>query len=188
MRIVFIRHGEKTKSDPVHLSLRGRRRAALLVDYFMQPQLNGFQKPEKFVAMSHTNSHRCVETLEPVARKMDCLITRVHRSVTLEFAKRILAMRPTKDHPPILCCWEHSRIVDMVNALGAATVTSWGLDPESEADQRDCFDATWVCEIDHAMHTLTMKVFRQFCIGKDGEPFYETPREHVFYRHTWAIS
>ena len=89
------------------------------------------------------------------------------------------------DDLSVVVCWQHSRIVDFLNILGADTVTSWGIDPEARDDDKDCFDVTWVCNFHKG--GLSLSVYKQFDIDADGKPFYTHNRDHVWWNKTYPI-
>ena len=187
MQLIFIRHAEKTKPEPRHLNHVGRLRARFLVDYFNHPY-DEFTRPTHayIMQMPSHKSQRCIETMQPLIHA-NCPSLRyelVPRYETHQLAARLLdTIRTSQSETASIVCWQHSRIVDMLTTLGA-DVTAWGLDPDADGDDKDCFNATWVvCRV---KHMLRLDVYRQFDIVDD-QPVYTVPRNKVLFSKTWPI-
>ena len=183
-QIIFIRHGEKDR-DPVHLSDIGKVRALQLADYLLYPY-GEFDAPHKAFIMTvpgRHKSHRCFETMKPTLTKGDLDYELVERSQTFHLAKRLMKLKPMTT---VVVCWEHSRIVDFLNIMGADSVTSWGLDPESKCMDKSCFNATWACDVE-AGKGIRLRVYRQFDI-ENGNPVYKFPRTKVWYDKTFTLT
>lgn len=206
-QIVFIRHAEKPTqsrdSDSPHLSAKGRLRSMFLAEYLLHPY-DDFRAPTAAYAMvlgggAH-RSDRCYETMMPTIRASDPVmpLRTVHRSHTASIARE-LATAPsataTAIPKTVVVCWEHSRIVDMVNIIiddddgrsdrGAGPVSAWGMDPHGHEDDDGCFDATWVCDVTDA--TVRLRVYRQFDIDMHTHTaFYEHDRNKIFFEHTYS--
>lgn len=183
MQIIFIRHGEKSREhESIHLNHTGKVRAKYLVDYFLHPS-NDFSKPG-FVFMMNMSkqgkSERCWETMQPTIAQGGLEYELVERYNTHKLAAYL--SKECNKNDTIVVCWQHSRIVDMLNLLGAKQVNAWGFDPESGHDDGQCFDATWVVNLDK--HHLHLKVFSQFCVVDD-VPVYERDRDTVFFEQTY---
>lgn len=184
VQIIFIRHAEKSK-DPVHLSDTGKLRALFLADYLLHPY-GEFDIPTKAYVMrlhGHHKSTRCFETMEPTIVQGNIPYDMIERSHTWQFAHSLVKNSSFYDHG--IVCWEHSRIVDILNIMGAE-ISSWGLDPEAKHSGKNCFDATWVCDIDKNKNTLRLRVYKQFDL-KDGKPVYKHPRTKTLYDRTFFL-
>ena len=116
--------------------------------------------------------------MEPTIIQGDIPYEMIFRKNTETFAKTLAT---TKTKKTILICWESSRIVDIVNILGAS-VSAWGLYPENDKDDKDCYDATWVCDI--SISSITLTVYKQFDIIQ-GKPFYSQPRNQIVFQKTY---
>ena len=177
VQIIFMRHGEKAKGK--HLSDKGYMRAIYLVDYILHP-FGLFQISQMLYIMEMKNnkkSIRCFETMKPTIDK-GVSYRMISRSKTESFAKTLL-----KDtHDSVLVCYEHERILDILNTLGIP-VNAWGLDPESGKDDVKCFDATWVVDILGGSKTLT--VYKQFDI-RHGQPYYTCDRNKIWFQKTYV--
>ena len=191
MQIIFIRHGEKPRGGERnnHLSHIGLLRAKYLPDYLLHPY-EDFKRPSMAYVMvrcKRNRSDRCYETMLPTIKRADMdyeLIPR-HSTASLAMELKRLAANTTRDSGSIIVCWQHSRIVDFLNILGADTISAWGLEPEAERDDKDCFDATWVCELSRSR--LAVKVFRQFSIDENDEPVYEHDRNRVWWQKEYPL-
>lgn len=162
--LVFIRHGEKVSSDPVHLSDIGKQRAKILVDYFMHPY-GIFEIPTAIYAMANhhgDHSHRCMETVKYISKELN---------IPIQSYKHWTDMIPKakKDTCPLIC-WEHKELINIIRKLGFTNVHSWGFYPNEKRDEKDCFDATWVVDKNK------LNVYRQFDIDKKGNPIWLYPR------------
>lgn len=175
-QLIFIRHAEKPNNDDVNLSRKGCLRARFLPEYLLHPYKD-FSPPKSAVIMylrGHNKSDRCRQTMEPTIKSGNLAYKMVHRSKT-----ESLALQLSKVEHTVVICWEHTRIVDFLNVLiGDQSVTAWGLDPESSTDDRKCFDATWVCDVDE--NVVRLRVFRQFDIIDD-LPSYPHNRHRVWF-------
>lgn len=183
-QIIFIRHAEKpADKHNNHLSHKGSQRAELLADYLLYPLTREIHVPRNAFVMtmgSHHKTVRCEETMMPTLAqagdKLHCEL--VHRSGGTNLPHRLLRLAPGSH---TIVCWEHSRIIDMLNIMGVS-VLSWGLDPDASRDDKHCFDATWVCDV--TSKTIRLRVYRQFDVI-DGEASYN--RDHTYYdrNHVW---
>ena len=176
--IIFIRHAEKSKHDVVHLDAQGKARAIFLADYILHPY-NDFEVPTAIYTMTAPHSKRCIETMAPTLAKINAVHhINVPRAQSEQLAKTLL-MSCEKESS--LVCWEHSRIVDIMNNMGIP-VTAWGLVPDSHKDEGKCFDATWVLTVTPTMFKLT--VYRQFAI-KNGIAIWNHPRTNVWWQQSF---
>lgn len=175
-QLIFIRHGEKSRHDNVNLSHKGSLRARFLTEYLLHPYKD-FGAPTSAYIMylrGHNKSDRCRQTLQPTVHSGKLACNMVHRSETESLARQLAQLEST-----VVICWEHTRIVDFLNVLiGGHMVTAWGLNPESDADDSECFDATWVCDVDEQV--VRLRVFRQFDIVDD-LPAYPHDRHRVWF-------
>lgn len=175
-QLIFIRHGEKSGKDVVNLSPKGFARARLLPEYLLHPYMD-FSVPTSAYIMclrGEYHSERCWQTMKPTVDAGGLRHHLVYRSKTESLAHLLPKLQGV-----IVICWEHSRIVDLLNVLvGENAVSAWGLDPDAIQDDSKCFDATWVCDVDE--NTLRLRVFRQFDIVND-LPHYEHDRHRVWY-------
>jgi hypothetical protein len=207
MQIIFIRHGEKTKSDPVHLSDKGYKRAENLPQYLLHPygEFNipthayvmfvGEEDPGGVPIPKEGKSERCWETMQPTLKATTTgaklPFTMVPRYNTHTLASKFLEMASLRENSSktFIVCWQHSRIVDFLNVLGARSVSSWGLNPEASRDDKLCFNATWVCDMGRPTSetTLRLRVYRQFDIV-NGEPHYMLPRNVAIFDKEYTCS
>lgn len=175
-QLIFIRHGEKSSDDNVNLSHKGIMRARYLTEYLLHPYKD-FTAPTSAYIMylkGHNKSDRCRQTLQPTIQSGRLTYKMVQRSKTESLAHQLAQLAST-----VVICWEHTRIVDFLNVLiGDQMVTSWGLNPESDTDDSECFDATWVCDVDD--HNVRLRIYRQFNIV-GGLPIYSHDRHKVWF-------
>lgn len=175
-QLIFIRHAEKPDNDGVNLSHKGALRARYLPEYLLHPYKD-FNPPKSAFIMylrGHNKSDRCRQTMEPTIQSGRLRFKMVHRSKT-----ESLALQLSKLDHTVVVCWEHTRIVDFLNVLiGNQFITAWGLNPESSTDDRNCFDATWVCDVEDDV--VRLRVYRQFDIIDD-LPVYPHDRHRLWF-------
>ncbi|MEU7641068.1 MULTISPECIES: hypothetical protein [unclassified Streptomyces] len=162
--IMIIRHGEKPDKhhpgidehgheDHKSLTQRGWDRANALPKLFDPPAGKplpaGIQRPRTIYAATdqgpNAGAHRMRQTVTPLARHMGLKVdTDYAESEEGNLAKAALSATG-----PVLICWEHSRIPDIVSALGAS-------DTDVPDEWPDRFDLVWVFT-----HTNGTWAFRQ---------------------------
>ena len=140
-RIILIRHAEKPAEErDVHLSEKGRDRAERVVKWLSEGQVLGTNgAPAALYASAPTakgRSVRCVETLEPTARRLGLTI-RVPRSAD-DYAR--LAHELLKDDSlrgkNVVVCWVHDYLPQFAAALGVK--------PEPRKWKGEDFDTAYV--------------------------------------------
>lgn len=122
-KIIIIRHAEKPPDDSKEsLSLKGQERAMALVPYltemlgardkaslpFLFATKIGRKKPD-----NHTH-----ETLEPLSRQLGIRIRAPYANSEYEALARELLTERVYAGRTVLVCWTHTRIPDLVKALG----------------------------------------------------------------------
>ncbi|MEU4348170.1 hypothetical protein [Streptomyces sp. NPDC023838] len=150
--VLIIRHGEKPagsergrdesgKRDKKSLTERGWQRAKALPGLFVAAPgrpAPALPRPATLFAAAdtgpHAGAHRMRQTVAPLAQ---ALHARVDASIA-EGQERALAAAALAAPGPVLVCWEHSRIPDIVRALGAARA------PGVPAVWPERFDLVWV--------------------------------------------
>jgi broad specificity phosphatase PhoE len=135
--ILLIRHGEKTgdKSD-VHLTLRGRVRAAALAAFF-NPKFNGALPAIKtiYATADSAASHRPRETIEPTAKELGL------KPIVAYADKETAQLRAAVSADPsqvVLICWHHEQLPSLAEAFGVAARPAWPGD--------DVFDRLWTID------------------------------------------
>ncbi|MCK7626010.1 hypothetical protein MUU72_23380 [Streptomyces sp. RS10V-4] len=132
--IMIIRHGEKPDEthpgidehghkDHKSLTRRGWDRANALPKLFDpstgQPLPAGLSRPRTIFAATdqgpHAGAHRMRQTVTPLAHHLGLTLNTTYA----ESQEAALAKAALSATGPVLICWEHSRIPDIVTALGA---------------------------------------------------------------------
>ncbi|MFJ5677686.1 hypothetical protein [Streptomyces sp. NPDC093097] len=150
--IMIIRHGEKPDKhhpgidehgheDHKSLTKRGWDRANALPKLFDPPAGTplpaGIERPRTIYAATdqgpNAGAHRMRQTVTPLAQHMGLKVNTDHAE-TEEDALAKAALAATG---PVLICWQHSRIPDIVSALGAS-------DTDVPHKWPDRFDLVWV--------------------------------------------
>ncbi|MFB7663307.1 hypothetical protein ACFC1R_05060 [Kitasatospora sp. NPDC056138] len=149
--VMIIRHGEKPDGshpgidenghqDSHSLTERGWARAKALPQLFDPPQGQplkpGLARPGKIFAATDqgplAGAHRMRQTVTPLAGRLGLTIdTTYAESREADLAKAVLAASV-----PVLICWEHSRIPQIVKSLGADS-------SGAPATWPDRFDLVW---------------------------------------------
>ena len=161
-QLIFIRHGEKTKEDAVHLSDRGVVRSHELVAFFAGRANPSIDKPDIVIAMRQyhrQSSDRPRETVVPLA---DAMNLRVMTPYTREEVHEVveLLLQLSTIVKTILVCWEHARIADIMSLLlkrrnGRHCDLTWGADPtDGDYDGGD-YGSIWVLD------DRSFRVFKQ---------------------------
>ena len=137
--VVIFRHGEKpsTGSD---LSPQGYRRAQALVGYFADnPTIRALGKPAAVFAMSPHGPNgtlRPIETVTPLADALGLSVVKdFEKKQVNQLVDRIMN-DPTLDDQTVVICWEHSYILNIVQAFG--------YDSAPDVWQSSVFDRTWI--------------------------------------------
>src|SRR5262245_16200988 len=109
--VLLIRHGEKP-ADGEPLSAEGKRRGAAL------PKLFGaLPKPDfVFAAKDSKKSHRCTETVAPLAKKLELKVD--DRFANEDYAKLATELRERKyAGKTVLVCWHHGNLPELAGKL-----------------------------------------------------------------------
>jgi hypothetical protein len=153
-QILIIRHAEKTgEQEDVHLAKQGQERAAVLEQLFVasKERPDPFPKPDVlFAAKHHKDSQRPVETVTPLAKKLNLAIDDGYNNkLPTKLAKGEKGMRELREEllgspkyagKTILVSWRHSTIPELAKTLGASKV------PEKWND--NVFDRVWQLSYD----------------------------------------
>ena len=151
-KIMFIRHGEKSKHDDVNLSATGFWRAYSYIHYFIS---NKNYTPDiiyAFKQKDHSNSNRPLETILPLyafLTKDDAkackLNNEYYRDDVSELVKDI--EKSVKDgYHNILVCWEHDVIPEIINKFGFKNVKSYSATPTEKIKNDDIFNVMIIIE------------------------------------------
>ncbi|MFE2285589.1 histidine phosphatase family protein [Streptomyces sp. NPDC059443] len=145
--VMIIRHGEKPtgsepgkddngKRDSHSLTDRGWARAEALPRLFAPQPAPGLVRPAKVYAATDqgpdAGGHRMRQTVTPLAKRLGLTVDLTYA----ESKEADLAAAVSASSGPVLICWEHSRIPEIVKALA----------PRSGAPAAwpDRFDLVWV--------------------------------------------
>jgi len=128
--IVILRHAEKPADDKnAHLSSRGVDRAIELAK--LLPALPAITNHAGSIVLiaphptTHAHGLRCLETLEPTARRLHLAPeTRYAASDWRRLARELLTS-PAYDGKTVVVCWVHDDIPALAKALGVKNVPSW---------------------------------------------------------------
>jgi hypothetical protein len=158
--VLIIRHAEKTgDKEDVHLSRRGRERADILDRLFTAgpDRPDPFPRPDVLIAASdHKDSHRPIETLSPLAKKLALTLdtrfdSKLPAPADQASAPKKLRLSDLRDElfgtpkytgKTVLVAWRHSTIPALAAALKADKV------PEKWDDA--VFDRVWQIDYDKA--------------------------------------
>lgn len=141
-RIILIRHAEKTtdKTD-IHLSAQGYQRAEALRGLFdIHPDYASPTLPNHVFAAQYIpskNSERCVETVTPLAQKLNLTVETPYAEDQYKNLANELLSNPIYDGQVILIAWEHSILPSLAQALGNACAQTW---------DGAVFDRAWILD------------------------------------------
>jgi hypothetical protein len=123
-KILVIRHAEKPPdADPsADLSAIGKKRAEELPRLFTKSETrpDPFPKPDFiFAAKNSKHSHRSLETVAPLARKLRVDVNSEFRSEDFGMLANELLQNPKYQGKTILICWRHAEMPALAMALKA---------------------------------------------------------------------
>jgi len=144
-QIIFIRHGEKTKKDPINLSNKGFERARELVSFFINnTNYELLKTPDKIIAMKQAHkksSNRPYQTVTPLAEYLSINIFSPFKRDQIE---ELVDYIKNMEFNCLLICWEHSCIPKIVSRLlNTNHELIWGLNPESKEISNN-YSAVWI--------------------------------------------
>jgi hypothetical protein len=150
-RIIVIRHAEKPE-DPEnnHLSEDGRVRAQRLIRWLTQGKVldtNG--PPAALYAPSPTRQGRgvrCLETLQPTARKLELPVRALYRSGDCEVLARDILEDKSLRGKNVVVCWVHEFLPHLAAALG--------VQPPPPKWKTDDFESAYVITFPHGKAVL----------------------------------
>jgi phosphohistidine phosphatase SixA len=123
-RVLIIRHAEKPVADDksVHLNAEGQERAEELYKLFKvsATRPDPFPTPDFiFAAKNSKHSHRSVETVTPLAKKLKMTINSNYADEDFaKLAQEILQNRKYAGKT-LLVCWHHGMAADLAHRLKA---------------------------------------------------------------------
>jgi hypothetical protein len=122
-RVLIIRHGEKSPDDKVvHLNAEGKERAEQLYLLFKASASRPDPLPTPdfiFAAKDSKHSHRSVETVTPLAKKLKLTVNSNYADADYaKLAQEILQNRRYAGKT-ILICWHHGMAPNLANQLRA---------------------------------------------------------------------
>jgi phosphohistidine phosphatase SixA len=139
--IILLRHAEKPDDDfNTHLSERGKQRALALADFLTKnPALTNHGAPVMLFATritSVTHSRRPLETLEPLAQRLNLGIQTIFPAAEYKSLARQVLTNPALDGKTIVICWVHDYLPELALALGVkANALRW---------KANVFDRLWL--------------------------------------------
>ncbi|HTU89090.1 MAG TPA: hypothetical protein VMF69_03240 [Gemmataceae bacterium] len=159
--VLIIRHAEKPPEGnaSVALSAQGKERAKTLHKLFKKDRPHPFPKPDYIFATHNSkHSHRPVETVTPLAKRLHLLINEDYSNAEkgtvkgkgkkaepgmVELRQRLLGDRHYHGKT-VLICWHHGTIPELARLLGATKCpTKW---------HGDTFDRIWQLTYDATGH------------------------------------
>ncbi len=121
-RLLLIRHAEKLpEGESEHLSPEGFKRAEHLHELFEKndKRPEPFPRPDFILAAKNSkNSHRPLETVEPLAKAFKLTVNSEHPSDDVDGFVKYLFSTPKYSGKIVLVAWRHGSIPDLAKALG----------------------------------------------------------------------
>jgi hypothetical protein len=143
-QIIILRHGEKP-DDPaaVHLSPRGRERAAALVSLLGRNSRFTSNAPVAALFATRVTRHdrgeRTGETLAAVGRDLGLPIDRTYDSDSGALLAASVLRNPAYRGKTVIVCWTHHRLAGLAGAFGVSPP------PGPWKDQT--FDRLWILRL-----------------------------------------
>lgn len=124
-QVLLIRHAEKPppSEQSVHITEQGEKRAQALFELFEKSSSrpDPFPKPDFiFAARNSENSHRALETVTPLAKKLKLPVNDTIQNLSFQDLRKELFGDKRYQGKTILICWHHGTSPDLARALGAA--------------------------------------------------------------------
>jgi hypothetical protein len=147
-QVIIIRHGEKPPDAKTNfnLSRKGKIRAAALAAYFHGDAGTAEHgRPVAIFAMgaddkpSEDHSHRPVETVQPLACKLDLPVQGQFTHDRYPHLVKHVLEDPRYDGKIVLICWAHGVIPDIAKAFGVK-------DPTPDPWPGEVYDRLWVLD------------------------------------------
>ena len=138
-QVVIIRHAEKPDDDSIHLSPAGQERAEALPRLFQRSAVRAHPLPKPdfiFATKRSPHSNRPVETVTPLARKLNLDINAHFENDDYPKLAAELLTNPRYAGKTVLVCWHHGTIPELAGKLRAEDV------PDHWKDS--VFDRVWV--------------------------------------------
>jgi len=161
-KVILIRHAEKPASGN-DLSAMGWRRTECIRDLFLN---NDELRPNKIYAQKASkkkdeelpDSRRPIETVAPLARKLNLVIDNTYTTIELdELTKDIATL--TEEQYPVLVAWNHDEIKNFLINFGM----KYQIAPNYPAKR---YDLVWVAEPDpDNKGEIKFTSFSQNCTG-----------------------
>lgn len=144
--ILVIRHAEKPAADAdPDLSPEGKKRADALPDLFARSasRPDPFPTPDFiFATAASKHSNRPVETVTPLAKKLNLAINSTFADDDYPRLVKELYSNPKYAGKTVLICWHHGTIPELATALGTTDVPKkW---------DGHVFNRVWVVTYDEA--------------------------------------
>lgn len=153
---MFIRHGEKKKG--IHLSHKGVIRSQELVYFFTNQYNININIPDIIISMKQhlNNSNRAFETVKPLADALGINIIHEFYKKDIKGLHHFIQNNLNKN---ILVCWEHKKIIDIVEKITNIKSLFWG---------KKQYTPIWIINNSEKI----FKIFNQFKITKDNQIDY----------------
>jgi hypothetical protein len=164
-RILLIRHAEKPadETSSVHLTPEGMKRAEQLFHLFeaSEKRTIAFPVPDFiFAAKDSKHSHRPVETVAVLAKKLKLPINANYRNEDFTELVQEIFHSPKYAGKTILICWHHGTLPQLANRLKAANAP--------ETWKGTVFDRLWEITYDGKGKT-TFRDLPQHLLSSDTE-------------------
>ena len=151
-RIILLRHAEKPESEAdIHLSERGRQRAAALADWAMHsPAWETNCPPAAVFACKPTAnapSLRSIETITPLAARLQLPVQTPFSAKKFAALARQILDDPALNGKTAVICWTRDELPKLAESFGVA--------PGSVVCKSKSFDRLWVVTFQDARAVAT---------------------------------
>lgn len=133
-QIIIIRHGEK-HPNCTKLSSKGRERAlALSIFFLVDPFVTKVGLPKAILSYqpeAPNFSQRGPETVGPLSEVLGIEIEKKYKGEEFALLAKDVLQNPKYDNIPVLICWMHGKIPELLENLGFSDIPKY---PEDEFD------------------------------------------------------
>lgn len=160
-RIVLLRHAEKPADEAdIHLSERGRQRAAALADWATNsPAWKTTDRPAAIFACKPTAkapSLRAIETVTPLAARLSLPVQTPFSAKNFAPLARQILDDPALTGKTVVICWTRDELPQLAEAFGVA--------PGSIVCKSKTFDRLWVITF-QATHAVATRLPQKLLPG-----------------------
>ncbi len=154
-RIILFRHAEKPVTG-IHLSAKGKLRAKKLAHFLStDPVIISKGEPDFIFAAGqrdHESSVRSIETVQPLADKLDLKINDAFLKDDIEDLQKHIARSSKYKNKVVVISWQHEWLPFLAYELGAT-------EAPDEWDDED-YDSIWIMDFKSSRHLYNFQIIK----------------------------